>query len=120
MWSTRLTESVRRAGASAVRLASEQELAVALEAQALADEPTLSGAVVDLGGRGFDGVTAIGQVAQARLPVIAVAQHDDQLTRKRALTAGALRVFSYQKFFRDGPRLVGAWLTAASGAGDAG
>jgi hypothetical protein len=40
-----------------------------------------------------------------------VARHDDQLTRRRALEAGALRVFSYDKFFRDGPALVSAWLT---------
>ena len=85
-----------------------------LEAQTLGDEPTLSGAVVDLGLRGVDGVAAVGQVAAARLPVIAVAQHDDQLTRKRALDAGARRVFSYQKFFTDGPRLVAEWLAAAS------
>ena len=83
-----------------------------LEAQALGDEPSVGGAVVDLGVRGFDGVSAIQQVADARLPVIAVAQHDDQLTRKRALSAGARRVFSYQKFFSDGPRLVEAWLAA--------
>lgn len=76
----------------------------------MADEATLSGAVVDLGGRRFDGVEAVQRIAAARLPVVAVAQHDDQVTRRRALTAGAKRVFSYDKFFRDGPRLVEAWL----------
>ncbi len=46
------------------------------------------------------------------MPVIAVAEHDDQLTRKRALAAGATRVFSYRKFFEDGTRLVEGWLAA--------
>ena len=56
--------------------------------------------------RRFDGVAAIARLRAARLPVIAVAQHDDQLTRRRALAAGASRVFSYNKFFtrRPAPR----------------
>ncbi len=57
-------------------------------------------------------VTLSERVSAARLPVIAVAQHDDQLTRKRALGAGASRVFSYRKFFEDGTRLVEGWLAA--------
>ena len=96
-----------------VNLATEAELAVALEADELAEEPTMRGAIIDLNGRRYDGVAAIGLVSAARLPVIAVAQHDDQVTRKRALGAGASRVFSYQKFFTDGSRLVEGWLAAA-------
>ena len=42
--------------------------------------------------------------------VLAVAQHDDQETRTLALDAGALRVFSYNKFFQDGPALVTRFL----------
>ena len=45
-------------------------------------------------------------VARCEKPVIAVAQHDDSATRKRALTAGARRVFSYNKMFSDGPQVV--------------
>ena len=104
---------MRRAGATAVRLAAEDELAVALEADEVGDEPAVRGAVVDLGGRRYDGVAAIERVHAARLPIIAVAQHDDQVTRRRALAAGASRVFSYAKFFTDGPRIVEAWLAAA-------
>ena len=37
MWSTRITEAVRRAGGSAVQLSSEPELTVALEAYELGD-----------------------------------------------------------------------------------
>ena len=88
-----------------------------LEATALEDEKTIHGAIVDLAARRFDGVAAIERVAQARLPVIAVAEHDDQLTRKRALAAGATRVFSYRKFFEDGTRLVEGWLAADTARG---
>ncbi len=112
MWSTRIAEAVRRAGGTAVNLRTEVELAVALEAFELGDVRTISGAIVDLAARRLDGVAAIEQVAAARLPVIAVAEHDDQLTRKRALSAGAGRVFSYRKFFEDGTRLLEGWLAA--------
>jgi CheY-like chemotaxis protein len=84
---------------------------MALDAEREGEQPLVGGAVVDLGSRRLDGIEAVRRVAAARLPVIAVARHDDQLTRRRALDAGALRVFSYDKFFRDGPALVTAWLT---------
>ena len=112
MWSTRITDAVRRAGGTAVPLGSEAELEVALEAYRLGDVNSISGAVVDLAARRFDGVAAIERVAAARLPVIAVAEHDDQLTRARARKAGALRVFSYRKFCEDGTRLVEGWMAA--------
>jgi DNA-binding response OmpR family regulator len=117
MWSTRITEAVRRAGGSAVQLGSDEELAIALEAYELGDRQSISGAIVDLAARRFDGVAAIERVSGARLPVIAVAEHDDQLTRKRALKAGATRVFSYRKFFEDGTRLVEGWLSASAPGG---
>jgi DNA-binding NarL/FixJ family response regulator len=113
MWSTRIVEAVRRAGGTAVPLASERELAIALQAEALAERRTLAGAIVDLAARRFDAVAAIERVHDARLPVIAVAEHDDQLTRKRALQAGAARVFAYRTFFEDGTRLVSRWLEAS-------
>ena len=113
MWSTRIVESVKRAGATAIGLDSEDELTLALEAEGIAEHSTIGGVIVDLNGRGYDGAAAIARVHEALLPVIAVAQHDDQLTRKRALGAGASRVFSYQKFFTDGAALVRNWLAAA-------
>jgi DNA-binding NarL/FixJ family response regulator len=75
----------------------------------------LRGVIVDLLGRRYDGVAAVERVALAGLPVIAVAEHDDLATRKRALAAGAGRVFSYNKFSTDGARLVAAWLSADGG-----
>jgi DNA-binding response OmpR family regulator len=118
MWSTRITEAIRRAGGSPVALTSDRELEVALDAYAVGDRQSIDGAVVDLAARRIDGVAAIERVRAARLPVIAVAEHDDQLTRKRALGAGASRVFAYRKFFEDGTRLVEGWLAANAPAGD--
>lgn len=118
MWSTRIAEAVRRAGGSAVQFSSESELDIALEAFEIGDVRTISGAIVDLAARRFDGIVAIERVNKARLPVIAVAEHDDQLTRKRALSAGATRVFSYRKFFEDGTRLVEGWLAANTPEGE--
>ena len=111
MWAARIGEAVRRAGGKAVTLASDPELDLALEAHDVGDERSLTGAIVDLAVRRLDGASAIERIAAGRLPVIAVAEHDDQLTRKRALAAGATRVFSYRKFFEDGTRLVEDWLT---------
>jgi DNA-binding NarL/FixJ family response regulator len=121
IWASRITEAVRRAGATPIRLASTSELSIALEAGELEDTPegertaAVAGVIVDLFGRRFDGVAAIEQAAASRKPVIAVAQHDDQVTRKRALAAGASRVFSYNKFFIDGPRLIEGWLARGGG-----
>jgi DNA-binding NarL/FixJ family response regulator len=114
MWSSRLAEAVRRAGGTPVVLTSDTELAVALEAHDVGESPSLSAAVVDMATRRLDPVRAIERVTAARLPVIAVAQHDDQVTRRRAMAAGASRVFSYNKFFTDGTLLVERWLTASS------
>jgi DNA-binding response OmpR family regulator len=101
-----------------VRVSSDVDLAIALEA-VMAEEPDpadpdprrIVGIIVDLFGHRYDGVEAVKSAKAAGLPVIAVAQHDDQETRGLALDAGALRVFSYNKFFEDGPSLVRRWLT---------
>jgi DNA-binding NarL/FixJ family response regulator len=116
IWATRLMESVTRAGGIPIRMSTEAQLATALEADSLAElgpdeaDRAVVGVIVDLFGRRFDGIAAVERAAAAKKPVIAVAQHDDLLTRKRALSAGASRVFSYNKFFTDGPRLVEGWL----------
>jgi CheY-like chemotaxis protein len=67
--------------------------------------------------RGLDAAAAIARIKAARLPVIAVAQHDDQVTRRRALDAGASRIFSYNKFFNEGTRIVEGWLAASTAPG---
>ena len=116
IWASRLMESVTRAGGTPVRVSTQAQLDTALEADALAElgpeeaERAVVGVIVDLFGRRFDGIAAVERAKAANKPVIAVAQHDDLLTRKRALSADASRVFSYNRFFTDGPRLVEGWL----------
>ena len=75
--------------------------------------------IVDLTARAYDGVEAIEVARAAGVAVLAVGQHDDHDLRKRALSAGADRVYAYRKLFEDGPAALGAWLAApaASGAG---
>jgi electron transfer flavoprotein alpha/beta subunit len=46
--------------------------------------------------------------------VLAVGQHDDHELRKKALAAGADRVFAYRKLFEDGPGTISAWLGRAA------
>jgi hypothetical protein len=124
IWASRLVAAVQRAGATPVRVGSDQDLEIALEA-VMAEEPDpndpdpsrIVGAIVDLFGHRYDGVEAVKAVHAVGLPVIAVAQHDDQETRGLALDAGALRVFSYNKFFEDGPSLVRRWLTEPAEGG---
>lgn len=87
IWASRLSAAVERAGAHAVRTGGDA-------------------VIVDLGGRGYDGVDLVAQASAEGLPTIAVAQHDDAALRKRALTAGARRVFSYNKMFSDGAQVV--------------
>jgi hypothetical protein len=116
IWASRLMEAVTRAGGTPVRMSTQAQLDTALEGDAMAElrpedgGKSLVGVIVDLFGKRFDGIAAVERAKAAQKPVIAVAQHDDLVTRKRALSAGASRVFSYNKFFTDGPRLVEAWL----------
>lgn len=124
IWASRIVAAVQRAGLTPVRTGSDVDLAIALEATGL-EEPDPSdpdprrivAAIVDLFGHRYDGVEAVKAIRAAGLPVIAVAQHDDQETRSLALDAGALRVFSYNKFFEDGPALVRRFLTEPSEEG---
>jgi len=87
IWASRLVAAVERAGATPVRDGG-------------------SVVIVDLNGRAYDGIDAVAAAVAGGATVIAVAEHDDTETRRRALTAGARRVFSYNKMFSDGPRIV--------------
>jgi DNA-binding NarL/FixJ family response regulator len=91
IWASRLRAAVERAGARPVRDGGDA-------------------VVVDLNGRTYDGVSAVAAAAQAGTPTIAVGQHDDIELRRRALAAGARRVYSYNKMHTDGPHLVAALL----------
>ena len=114
IWASRLVAAVERAGAQAVRLTTIDGLRTVLEADDVAEpgaedvDRRIVGVVVDLNGRRYDGAEAVALTKAASKPVIAAAEHDDQVTRKRALDAGASRVFSYNKLFTDGPNVVAA------------
>jgi DNA-binding NarL/FixJ family response regulator len=107
IWSTRLTDVLQACGAEPVAVRSM----TALEA---ADVDRV---VVDLTARAYDGVAAIEAAAARGLRVLAVGQHDDHELRKRALAAGAERVYAYRKLFEAGPATLRAWLEPGVAAG---
>ena len=90
IWASRLRAAIVNAGV---------EPAVVRRAADIGD----AFAVIDLSGRGYDGIAAVQTAASAGATVLAVAQHDDVEMRKAALAAGARRVLSYNKLFSDGP-----------------
>ena len=109
IWSTRLADALRAAGAEPRPVRSLPGLRDAL--------PEVDSVLIDLTARAYDGVAAIDAARAAGVPVLAVGQHDDHDLRKRALAAGADRVYAYRKLFEDGPATLAAWLgTAATSA----
>ncbi len=102
IWSTRLADTLRAVGAEPEPVRSLDGLAAAL--------PSVDRVIVDLTARAYDGVAAIETARMAGRLVLAVGQHDDHELRRRALAAGADRVFAYRKLFEDGPRTLAAWL----------
>ena len=94
IWASRLAAAIERAGAQPVGLVRHEA------------SDRLRGAIVDLGGRAYDGVERVAALAEAGIPVIGVSQHEDLPLRKRALAAGASRVYSYNHVFRHGPQVV--------------
>lgn len=105
IWSTRLIAYVGRVGARARSVRDMTGLRAALQ-----EPPAL--VVVDLGARSFDGVEAVREAAAAGPTVIAIGPHEDQALRKRALRAGARRVYANSKMHRDGVALLREWLAA--------
>lgn len=106
IWSSRLDAQLRAAGAAPRRAASLERLLACL-----AD---VDAVVVDLTARAYDGIGAIERAAAAGRPVLAVGQHDDLALRRRALAAGASRVYAYRKLFEDGPATLAGWLDRAA------
>ncbi len=111
IWATRLARHIRAAGAEPVAARDLATFVAALEGATLA--------IVDLTARAYDGVAAVEQATASGARVLAVGQHDDLDLRRRALAAGAERVYAYRKLFEDGPRTLEAWL-AGSPAGSRG
>ena len=104
IWATRLADAVAAAGAVALRTRRQPDL------EALLAEGRADRSVIDLTARAYDGVAAIAAARAAGARVIAVGQHDDLELRKRALAAGAERVFAYRLLFEAGPSKLRAWL----------
>ncbi len=102
IWSTRLADGVRRAGAEPVPARSTEALDLALEGAA--------GCIVDLTARAYDGLAALRAAARAGVPAVAVGQHDDAELRREAREAGATRVYAYRTLFEHGDRELGAWI----------
>ena len=104
IWATRLAGHLRSAGAEPVAARDHATFVAALSGA--------SAAIVDLTARAYDAVSAIEQAVASGTRVLAVGQHDDLELRKRALAAGAERVFAYRKLFEAGPRTLEAWLAS--------
>jgi DNA-binding response OmpR family regulator len=102
IWSTRLAAHLREAGAEPVVAASVDALRPLL--------PAVSAVVVDLTALRYDGIAALELVRAAGVRSLAVGQHDDVEVRKRALAAGAERVYAYRKLFEDGAATMSRWL----------
>jgi DNA-binding response OmpR family regulator len=102
IWSTRLIEQIRAAGAEGAPVRTIAALSQAL--------PAADAVIVDLTARAYDGIVAVRRASEAGRRVLAVGQHDDATLRRRALDAGADRVLAYRKLFDDGPATIAAWL----------
>ncbi len=102
IWATRLVAIVRAAGAEPVLGATDMAFQAALAGA--------TGAIVDLAARRSDPHAGIAAAAGVGVPVVGVGPHQDVTARKRALAAGAGRVYAYSKLFDDGPRTIRAWL----------
>ena len=103
IWATRLTETIRDLGVQPRPVRRLEELGPLLGRG-------IGFVVVDLTARAYDGVEGVRQAAAGGARVLAVGQHDDLDLRRRALAAGAERVFAYRKLFESGPATLGAWL----------
>jgi hypothetical protein len=116
IWSTRLASIARVAGAEPVVASTIERFALAL--------PGADAAIVDLALRVGDARAGIAAAQSTGVPVVAVGPHEDAAARKRALAAGATRVYAYRKLSEDGPRTIATWLDLPdpvnAGSADAG
>jgi hypothetical protein len=106
IWASRLADAVTAAGGVPRRARRAGDLAAALEQGARF-------AMVDLTALAYDGVEAVASAVAGGARVVAVGQHEDLEIRKRALAAGAERVYAYRKLFEAGPDLIRGWLASA-------
>ncbi len=102
IWGTRLASIARAAGATPNVNSTVDRFVEALRGA--------DAALIDLSFRRSDPIAAVALATAAGVPVVAVGPHADHAARKRAIAAGAGRVYAYSKLFDDGPRTVAAWL----------
>ena len=107
IWSTRLIEQVRAAGADGAPVRTLAALNQAL--------PAADAVIVDLTARAYDPIAAIERARSSGARVLAVGPHDDVALRKRAFAAGADKVLAYRKLFEDGPATIERWLADTGG-----
>jgi ActR/RegA family two-component response regulator len=107
IWASRLADAVSSAGGSPRRARRVEDLGTVLE-------QGTRFAIVDLTALAYDGVEAVVSGVAAGARVVAVGQHDDVELRKRALAAGAERVYAYRKLFEAGPDVLQGWLASAA------
>ena len=112
IWATRLADAVTAAGGTPIRLRRLEDLAARLGSESDPAATAANHAIIDLTARAYDGVEAIRAARAAGARVVAVGQHDDLELRRRALEAGAERVFTYRALFENGPRTIATWLGA--------
>ncbi|HET7676295.1 MAG TPA: hypothetical protein VFK38_00420 [Candidatus Limnocylindrales bacterium] len=106
IWASRLAAAAESAGAQVLRIRSAAGL-VRPDRQ-----PPVDLLLVDLALRSSDPYAAITDASAVGVSVLAVGQHEDAASLRRAREAGAGRVTSYDHFHRQGPRLVAALLAA--------
>ena len=108
IWGTRIAATIEGLGGHhAARLRTLPDLVAWLAAP---ERSALDAVVVDLTARSYDGVAAIAAATGRGRRVLAVGQHDDVALRRRALEAGAERVYAYRKLFEDGRATLATWL----------
>jgi hypothetical protein len=105
IWADRLSRLLEEAGAVPVRARDTATFERHL--------PNAAGVVVDLTALRLDPLAALARARDAGVRALAVGQHDDHGLRKRALAAGAERVYAYRKLYEDGPPTIARWLAVA-------
>lgn len=102
IWSTRLVDGVRRAGAEPVAIRTSAAVEPGLAG--------VAGVIVDTTARAYDPLAVLRTVTAHGIAAIAVAPHDDTALRRAALAAGASRVHPYRVLFEHADRELARWL----------
>jgi DNA-binding response OmpR family regulator len=102
IWSTRLADGLRRAGADPVAVRAAGAVAAGIS--------DVDGVIVDTSARAYDPLDVLRVAAASGVPAIALAPHEAAELRRAALDAGASRVHPYRVLFERGDRVLEAWL----------